>query len=233
MEQQNRQAQRGMSIRPFLIGSLGAAYYWLLRPNLMHWGTQFGEEARQLPGDHLILNPNSGYTHAIDIDASPRAVWAWLAQMGRDNTGFYNFDALSNGGVPSANYLRRDLAPLEAGTEWDNGLKVLSLEQYEHLVVGDFSRAHHVGGDYDLTLLFYLQALVRNRTRLIARLRRFAPGINGAFYNLVQEPFDFAQSIAQLKNLKQLAESSSHLFEGRQEHPNGNLRVKAESQIDE
>jgi len=61
-----------------------------------------GERSRRLPGDDLVDDPLRTITHAIMIDAAPRDVWPWIVQMGSGRAGWYAFDRIDNGGVPSA-----------------------------------------------------------------------------------------------------------------------------------
>ena len=76
----------------------GLVYFFLLRPQMLKWGTHLGESQRRLPGDQYVPKPNVQMTHAINIDAPPQAVWPWLAQMGRERTGFYGLDMWTNQG---------------------------------------------------------------------------------------------------------------------------------------
>src|SRR3954454_6872663 len=54
------------------------------------------EQAMVLPGDHLVAEPATQVTRARTIDASPEAVWRWVAQIGADRGGFYSYDWLEN-----------------------------------------------------------------------------------------------------------------------------------------
>jgi hypothetical protein len=61
---------------------------------------QAGTE-RWLPGDELVPGPADTTTRALDIDAPPEAVWAWLVQIGTDRGGWYSHDRLERlVGVP-------------------------------------------------------------------------------------------------------------------------------------
>jgi hypothetical protein len=60
------------------------------------------ERTRPLPGDGLIPAPMAIITHAITIDAPPGAVWPWLLQIGAGRAGWYAYDRIDNGGMPSA-----------------------------------------------------------------------------------------------------------------------------------
>jgi proline iminopeptidase len=62
-----------------------------------------GDEARRrLPGDELVPSPKLRWTHAMGIRAGSRDIWPWLVQMGCRRAGWYSYDGLDNGGVPSA-----------------------------------------------------------------------------------------------------------------------------------
>jgi hypothetical protein len=63
------------------------------------------ERRRPLPVDVLVPDPLFVSTHAITIDAPPERVWPWIAQMGADRAGWYSWDAIDNGGTPSATTL--------------------------------------------------------------------------------------------------------------------------------
>lgn len=60
------------------------------------------EKHRLLPGDGMVPEPMFSVTHAITIDAPVERVWPWLAQMGSDRAGWYSWDAIDNGSMPSA-----------------------------------------------------------------------------------------------------------------------------------
>ena len=62
----------------------------------LRWGT-VGTEARDaLPGDEFVPEPKWSYTLAISVDASPEAVWPWIAQIGQGRGGFYTYETLEN-----------------------------------------------------------------------------------------------------------------------------------------
>jgi proline iminopeptidase len=52
---------------------------------------------------------------AITIDAPPSRVWPWLVQMGCDRAGWYSWDRLDNGGVPSAERIHPEWQTLSVG----------------------------------------------------------------------------------------------------------------------
>ncbi len=60
------------------------------------------ERHRSLTADELVPDPIFTSTHAITISAPPEHVWPWVAQMGAGRGGWYSWDAIDNGGTPSA-----------------------------------------------------------------------------------------------------------------------------------
>ncbi len=52
---------------------------------------------------------------AITIRAQPADVWPWLAQLGCRRAGRYSYDALDNGGIPSADRILPELPRVEVG----------------------------------------------------------------------------------------------------------------------
>ena len=68
----------------------------ILRPRYSSWGCTPDEAARRLPGDDLSEGPVLESTRAINIDAPPREVWRWLAQMGQGRGGMYSYQGLEN-----------------------------------------------------------------------------------------------------------------------------------------
>ncbi|TDO17351.1 hypothetical protein EV580_0518 [Mycobacterium sp. BK086] len=59
-----------------------------------NWGTTKDECRLWLPGDELVTQPALVTTEGISIDATPRAVWPWLVQIGQDRAGLYGSHAL-------------------------------------------------------------------------------------------------------------------------------------------
>ena len=194
---------------PIVVGAVG--YTMFLRPQMLKWGTRLGESQRLLPGDELIPKPNFQMTHAVNIDAPPEAVWPWIAQMGRERTGYYAFDLFTNQGIPSATFVRQDIPAPAEGQEMDGGLRVLAVEPARKLIFGGFSLRRLGGVVQDMTILYLLERRRDGSTRLLVRRRALSHGLAGTLYNKLDEPVYFAFSMQQLKRLKALAESGAHL----------------------
>ena len=197
--------------RAFLFMGLGAGYYFFVRPQLLKAGTRLGESQRRLPGDDLIAEPNFQMTRAMDIDAPPEAVWPWIAQMGRERSGFYGLDNLSNQGIPSIAYLRQDLPVPQPGMALDEGYRIFDLEPNRFLLYGSFDLPTPIGSPAERTTLIQLERRRDGGTRLLVRTRGYTYGALGPLYNLVQEVVDFFDTTAQLDNIRQRAETMAYL----------------------
>ncbi len=185
----------------------GLAYTLFVRPQMLKWGTRLGESQRRLPGDELVPNPNIRATRAVDIHAPPAKVWPWLAQMGRDRTGWYGIDALENAGIPSAAYIRSDLPPPEVGMRTDMGLEIFRLEPGRLVVFGGFG-VPAFGMDMDFTLTYLLERRQGERSRLLVRMRGQVRSTVGLLlYRLLFEPVAFLNGRQQLLNLRARAEN--------------------------
>ncbi len=62
----------------------------------LRWGTVGTEADDPLPGDELVPEPKWTYTLGMGIDAPPKAVWPWIAQLGQGRGGFYTYQTLEN-----------------------------------------------------------------------------------------------------------------------------------------
>jgi hypothetical protein len=98
-----------------LLGLLAGAYTLGVRPRLLRSGASDEEVQQPYPGADLIPGGQRGATMAVTIDAPPSRVWPWLMQMGCDRAGWYSWDCLDNGGVPSAEQIHREWQDLAVG----------------------------------------------------------------------------------------------------------------------
>ena len=73
------------------------------------------ERHRSLRADGMVPNPIFTSTHAITIGAPPELVWPWIAQMGAGRAGWYSWDAIDNGGTPSAGRVLPELQTVVCG----------------------------------------------------------------------------------------------------------------------
>jgi hypothetical protein len=90
-----------------------------VRRGRLRWGTVGTEASDPLPGDDLVPEPKWSYTLGVGVDATPYAVWPWLAQIGQGRGGFYTYQTLENA----------------FGCEIANLTEILP--EHQHLEVGD------------------------------------------------------------------------------------------------
>lgn len=99
-----------------LLVPLAAAH--ALLPRYTRRGTTDDERRSPLPGDDIVVEPNTGYTMAITIHAAPSAIWPWLVQMGQGRGGFYTHEWVENllgADIRNANRIVAEWQQLEVG----------------------------------------------------------------------------------------------------------------------
>ena len=110
--------------------------------NRLRWGTLGIEATDSLPGDELVPEPKWSYTLGIAVDASPEAVWPWIAQIGQGRGGFYTYQTLEN----------------IAGCRITNTTEILS--EYQHPAVGDDIYLHPTAPPMPIAVVDSPNALV-------------------------------------------------------------------------
>ena len=177
-------------------------------------------ESLPLFGDELIPGAHSQLTMSRLIEAPAAKIWPWLAQMGCRRAGWYSYDRLDNGGVPSAREIHPELQRIKVGDllparpQDTGGFAVLELKPRKGLVLGPPEllprrlRKKTWGLPYLSTWQFDLVSLGRDACRLYVRVRgSFKPGLKMAVYGpLILLVHRFMQS-RQLSNLKLRAEA--------------------------
>jgi hypothetical protein len=165
------------------------------------------EEVRLLPGDELVARPKVSFTHAITIDARPAEIWPWLVQMGCRRAGWYSYDGLDNGGVPSAERIVPEFQHVQVGdvfpmsTKSEDTFVVRMVEPERAMVMGDAA-----GG---MSWAFVLKPVDEHNTRLIARVRATYDSRGfGLLLKVGWHPVHFAMERKQLLNLKRLVEAT-------------------------
>jgi hypothetical protein len=111
--------------------------------------------------------------------------------MGRERTGWYGLDVLLNNGIPSATYLRRDLAEPVPG--WSSRSRAArdEMEKKRLLVLGGFDLPNPAGGSMDVTLPTCWSASPTAATRLLVRTRKAPVRVRREAIRLLREPLDF------------------------------------------
>jgi hypothetical protein len=95
-----------------------------LRPRRRRWGATDEELEESYPGDELVPDPKWTAHHAISINAAPKHIWPWIAQIGQGRGGFYAYQKLEN----------------LAGSEIENTSRIL--EEHQHIRAGDPIKLH-------------------------------------------------------------------------------------------
>src|SRR5215218_3031158 len=160
------------------------------------------EDQRLLPGDDLLPSAKARWTNAITIRARPSEIWPWLVQLGCRRAGWYSYDGLDNGGVPSADEIVPELQHVEVGD-----LFAWTPTAYDGFIVKAVGpeRALVIGGDagslYRVIWAFVLEPLDESRTRLLTRASGDyeRPSV-GLRLRLVGHPMHFAMERRQLLN---------------------------------
>jgi hypothetical protein len=191
------------------------------------------EDAYALPGDGLVVQPDSRKTFLVEIAAKPEVVWGFLVQMGFGRAGWYTWWPFDNGGVASAEAVVPDLQQLAVGDAVPDGpraaegyglWRVLELAPPQTLVF--FSRRRvmdglelategEVHGPHAQTAVacswvFHIVATptgCRLYVRVITRLLGGAPGAFGRLVYAIVDRGDTAMEWTTLQGIKQRAEA--------------------------
>jgi hypothetical protein len=182
-------------------------YFLLYRPWQLRWGAT-GEEVRAtLPGDELLPDRRWCATRAVTVEAGPEHVWPWLVQMGAGRAGWYSYDRIDNGGVPSARAIRPDLQRLHVGDRMrftagsDDALTVQRIEDERSLVL--------VSQDPDgiVVVCFTLRPVGARMTRLVHRVQFSArPRLRSLPWVVGMDAGDFVMSRRMLLGIRERAE---------------------------
>jgi hypothetical protein len=201
-----------------ILDTLSAVPIWvvtpLLRPWHMRWGAEAAEVAAAMPGDDIVHRAQFNATRAITIEAPPKDVWPWIAQLGYGRGGFYMYDLVDNAGLRSADriigYQHLEVGDLIPMFHESHGLaiayRVDSLQINEWMV---WVHRPHENEPPDSTWSWRLTRLQGDRTRLVTRMKQDyrwqTPRL--AMFNLILMEFgEFAMERRMLKGIKVRAE---------------------------
>lgn len=178
------------------------------------------EDEAPLPGDERIPEAKHQMTHSTTIEAPRSIVWRYLMQLGCDRAGWYSIDALDHGGEPSIDHLVDGWESREAGDKLatlpsqTGFFDVYAVEKERYFVIGgEFERTAMGGGPFKMTWSFTLEPVGSDATRLITRARgaitpKWIDWVMGA---VIYPPVHAIMQIAELKNIKRLAERDAHM----------------------
>ncbi|MFW5692503.1 MAG: SRPBCC family protein [Chloroflexota bacterium] len=193
----------------------------MLTPLLRRWRTRWGatdtEYRMSLPGDNHVRRLRWHYTHAINIDAPPEAVWPWIAQIGAERAGLYSYQGLENLVGCKINNATR-IVP-----EWQDpkpGDRVsLGPEHFPYFVIKAVQPPQYMLLTDDASCsinciqaswIFYLLPLENGGTRLLERGRYGYPGTvmnRLGMGPLLTEPISFVMTRKMLLGIKVRAEA--------------------------
>ena len=212
--------------------SITIALTVLLSPLIRRWYSRWGatddEESQAIPGDELVPHPKSQITLAITVQAPAADVWPWFVQLGCQRGGWYSYDLLDNGGIPSADRIIPEFQHLEVGDivkavpKGDLGFPVAFIEPNLQLTLAGTTNTE-TGEEADPNdpdmeayfsgnQTFLLQENDGGRTRLIFRMRiDWNPSLMGTIVNKgIFEPLSFVMGRKTLLNIKKLTENLSN-----------------------
>lgn len=203
-----------------LIGRFSRAIRHAVLRVLAHDLGAFDPEIGSVPGDDILPDRKFQRTHATVIEAPPDRVWPWLVQMGCRRAGWYSFDWLDNGRVPSAEQIVPELQTLSVGDtlparpSGQDGFRVLRLEPSRALVLSSpspFADASVTGSAPSRTTwAFLLEPIGDEATQLTVRVRAdFEPGLKMGVLGPVIAAAHEVMERRQLHNLRRRAESPS------------------------
>jgi hypothetical protein len=182
------------------------AIRWLLLPSVK----REAERRWRIEGDDIV-DARAQLTHSIAIDAPPADVWPWLLQMGCQRAGWYSWDRLDNGGVPSADRIVPELQHLEVGDilparpTGSEGFRVIRIVPERALVLSSMSP------DWAGTWAFVLEPLGSDRTQLVTRYRAAYPP--NAKMSVMLPIYTALHAFMERKQLRTIKHHAEHLHE--------------------
>ena len=204
-----------------------AAYFFIVRPWHLRWGSTDEEIDLELLGDDLVDDPKLQATHAVDIEAPPSEVWPWLLQLGQGRGGFYSYDWIENAmglDIHAANEILPEHQELEVGdiiplASDGFGIPVAIIDPQKALVLHGDTRQDDHGeqpvfkpGDFmAVSWGFFLFKMPDSSTRLVERFKAdWNEAIhNTIFYRVFLEPGAFVMERRMLLGIKERAETQN------------------------
>jgi hypothetical protein len=212
-----------------VIGAAAIAATVILSPFLRRrystWGAADDELQRPILGDELVPSPKSQLTMAVTVQAPAAEVWPWFVQLGCQRAGWYSYDLLDNGGVPSADRIIPEYQQLDVGDivkampKGDFGFPVAIIEPNRQLTLAGTTNTEtgeqadpedpELDTYFSGNQTFLLDEGDERNTRLIFRMRiDWNPGLlSNIAYRGVVEPLSFVMARKTLLNVKQRAEA--------------------------
>lgn len=201
-------------------------YVTLVRPWHNRWGATDAEVTRAFPHDSLAPHPKMQATRGITIQAPVEAVWPWLAQLGCGRAGWYSYDHLDNGGVPSATSILPEFQSIALGDkigmtpDGKMAMPVAALEAPHLMVLGGTMDGRGQTDDindpaltkyFNWIIIILLEEAGAGATRLLIRNRAgWNPSLlNNVLYGGFIALFSFIMERKMLLGICQRAETAS------------------------
>ena len=203
-----------------------ACYFTIfLKPIRDRWGMTKDQLARKFPGDHIIPEPRSEFTHGIDIGAPADFVWPWVVQMGKDKGGFYSYELLENImglGIYNADQILDEFQHAQVGDLIpfgpDSAYPLAVYEPGSAMVIENCDNLNrktsydpeqgHPENFLHLSWLWFVESIDGERSRFISRNRlNFKSSLkNRITIGLLAEPIVFAMDRKMCLGIKKRAE---------------------------
>lgn len=212
-----------------IIGAITIGGTILLSPFIHGWYRRWGateeEATREYPGDELVPRFKSEITVGIEVDAPPEKIFPWLAQIGCRRGGWYSYDLLDNGGVPSAEKILPEHQTVRVGDvipavpNGSFGFPVAIVEPERVLALaGTLNTATGQPADPNDPALknffsgdqtFFIERLSGSASRLVFHMRTDwnETILNNLLYRYILEPASFVMGRKMLRNIKVRAET--------------------------
>lgn len=200
------------------------AYGLVIRPRLLRWGATAAEVRHPYPGADLIPGGRRIATMAVTIGAPRSQVWPWLVQMGCNRAGWYSWDRLDNGAIPSADRIHPEWQDVSVGDHLpatSSGLvwfEIAALEPERFLALRSAldvrrRRSFDTNGKWPRfysysTWCFLLDELPGLRTRLVVSgyARSNPRALTATLDVMFWEPVHWLMQTRQFANLRQRTE---------------------------
>lgn len=153
-----------------------------------------------------MVNPFLNATRSVTISAPPERIWPWIAQIAREDVGWYSYDYVDNGGRESARslnldrtYVRGEALPLGSDGS-DLGFYVEDLRTNEWLICTNKVRG--------MSFVLWLAPLDAMHTRLVSRFR-LRSGWGSPIVMAVFDAGDFVMLRQTLNGIRSRAEQAT------------------------
>ena len=208
-----------------------------LKPLRDRWGLSKEKATQPLPGDELIKEPKSQFTHAIEINAPAKYVWPWVAQIGQGRGGFYSYEALenlSNLNIYNSDEILPEFQNHQIGDLIPFGTKdAYPLEVYEHGKAMVIAHRHDMDNNtsydpkvssptnyFQVSWLWYVEPMSEHSSRFISRNRvTYASTLkNKLMFGALMEPIIFTMDRKMCYGIKKRAERLYRKAHGYERH---------------